>query len=121
VALHGVRKRRRIDFALKRLRESWLLRGAAILAFMDYGGIIALALAGLLPKTLALIITFMSLATWVFLLAWYPVIEETLAATARMPGKAWIGRTLEGIATASAVLVHVLLAIMIVLRATARP
>jgi hypothetical protein len=117
VAIHALRKRRRIDYALKRLRESWLLRGSAILAFMDYGGIIALTLAGRVPFILAGIITFMSLATWVFLLAWYPVIEETLAATASVPGRRWIGQTLDGIAVASAVLVHVLMATMIVISA----
>jgi hypothetical protein len=115
--IQALRKRRRIDYALKRLRESWLLRGSAALAFMDYGGISALALAGRVTPLLALIITFMSVATWVFLLAWYPVIEQTVEATARMPGRAWIGRALDGIAVACAVLVHVLMAIMIVLRA----
>lgn len=115
--IQALRKRRRIDYALKRLKESWLLRGSAVLAFMNYGGVIALSLAGLLPHVLAGMIVFMSLATWVFLLAWYPVIEQTVDATARMPGRAWIGRTLEGIAVASAVLVHVLMAVMIVLRA----
>jgi hypothetical protein len=117
MAIHSMRRRRRIDYALTRLRENWFLKGSAILAFMNYGGVIALSLAGRLPHVLAGIIVFMSLATWVFLLAWYPVIEETLVATSRIPGRAWIGKLMEGIAIGSAVLVHVLMAIMIVLRA----
>ena len=117
LVIQSMRRRRRIDYALKRLRENWFLKESAVLAFMNYGGVIALALAGLLPHILAGMIVFMSLATWVFLLAWYPVIEETLVATANVPGRAWIGKLLEGIAIGSAVLVHVLMAIMIVLRA----
>lgn len=115
--IHALRRRGRIDYALRRMRESWLLRGSAVLAFMDYGGVIALMLADRLPRMLAGMIVFMSLATWVFLLGWFPVLEDTIGATKNMPGRAWIGRSLEAFAIGCAVLVHLLMAAMIVVRA----
>ena len=115
--VHGSRQPRRMDYALKRLRESVLLRGSAVLAFMDYGGVIALLLANRLPFTFAGIIVFMSLASWVFLLAWFPVIEETIGSRNATGSRVWIGRTFEAFAIGSAVLVHVLMAAMIVIRA----
>ena len=113
----GTRHPRRIDYALKRLKENWLLRGSAVLAFMDYGGAIALVLARKLPLEFAGVIIFMSLASWVFLLAWFPILEETMLGSAGRQGRAWLGRALEAFAIASVVIVHALMAIMIVFRA----
>lgn len=116
---HTGRRARRIDFALRRLRENALLRGSVVLAFMDYGGLLALTLTGRLPFLLGGMIAFMSLATWFFVLWWYPVIEQTMRATRDVPGRAWIGGALEAVAIACAAFVHVLLAVMIVIRARA--
>lgn len=115
--VHGLGRPRRMDYALRRMRESLLLRGSAVLAFMDYGGVIALVLANRLPLPMAGVILFMSLASWVFLLAWFPILEETIGASAPGATRAWVGRTLEAFAIGSAVLVHVLMAVMIVVRA----
>ena len=112
--MRTMRQRRRMDYALKRMRESWLLRGSAVLAFVDYGGVIALVLARKLPLTLAGIIVFMSLGAWFFLLGWFPTLEDTIGATKNVPGKAWIGRSLEAVGIGCVVVVQVLMAIMIV-------
>jgi hypothetical protein len=109
-----MRRHRRIDYALKRMRESWLLKGSAVLSFIDYGGVIALVLAEKLKFQLAGMIVFISLASWFFLLGWFPILEDTIGATQNMHGRAWIGRSLEAIGIGCAVVVHVLMAAMIV-------
>ena len=112
-----MRRPRRVEYALRRLRENRVLQATAALSFMCYGGLIALVLSGQLPFVFAGTIAMISLLTWVFLFWWFPILEQTIRATARMPGKAWIGRSLEAFAIGCAALAHVLMAVMIVVRA----
>ena len=112
--IRAMRRHRRIDYALKRMRESWLLKGSAVLSFVDYGGVIALGLAGKLRWPLAGMIVFISLASWFFLLGWLPILEDTMGATKNLHGRAWIGRALEAIGIACIAVVQVLMAAMIV-------
>ena len=94
-----------------------MLQGTAALAFVCYGGLIALVFLNQLPFAFAATIAILSFLTWIFLFWWFPILEQTVRATARMPGKAWIGRSVEAFAIGCAALVHVLMAVMIVIRA----
>lgn len=104
----------RVDYALRKMRRSPLLRWTAVLSFLCWGGMVGLVLFRRVSPLQGLQLALLSLAAWFFLLWWFPILEQTLAYTARRPGKAWIGVVLEGFAIGSVALVHVLLAIMVV-------
>jgi len=108
------RARPPVEVALRRLEASWALRGCAVAAFVAYGGLGALVLAGRLPFVLAGVAALLSLASWFFLLWWYPVMERTLDRLGRDPRRVAVGRILEGIAVACVVVVHVLLVVIVV-------
>lgn len=116
---HTGRRVRPIDYALRRIRENWVLKGSVVLSFMGYGGLAALALAGRLPFVLGGMIAFLSLTTWFLLLWWFPVLEQTIRATQEVPGRAWVGKALEAFAITCAAFVHLMMAVMIVIRARA--
>ena len=99
---------------LRRMKTSWVLKGCAVAAFMGYGGLIALLLAGKLAFGMAGTIALLSLASWFFLLWWYPVLERTKRRLGADPQRAAIGTILEWIAVSCVVLVHVLMAIIVV-------
>jgi hypothetical protein len=103
-----------VDYALKRLRSSWALRASAVLSFLCWGGLLALTITGRVSWLQAGQLALLSLATWFFLLWWFPTLEATVRYTAADPSRAWIGRALEIFATSCAIVVHVLMAIMIV-------
>ena len=109
---HGMR-----DYALQRLRESWILRAAAIAAFMGYGGLIALVLGGKLDFSEAGMVAVLSLGSWFFLFWWYPVMQRTQEQLDQDPRRMAIGPLLEAIAIGCDVVVHVFMALIVVLSA----
>ncbi len=102
------------EMGLRRMKTSWVLKTCAVAAFMGYGGLIALLLAGKLTFGMAGTVALLSLASWFFLLWWYPVLERTKRRLGGDPGRAAIGTILEWVAVSCVVLVHVLMAIIVV-------
>ena len=103
-----------VEIALQRLKSRWILRACAVLAFLGYGGLIALVLAGKLPFDLAGFIALLSLASWFFLFWWYPVMQRTFDRLGRDERRQAVGGMLEAIAIGCVVLVHVLMAVIVV-------
>jgi hypothetical protein len=103
-----------VDYALRKLRRSPVLRWTAVLTFLCWGGLLGLVLFGPVSLLQGFQLSLLSLAAWFFLLWWFPILEQTIAFTGRRPDRAWIGVVLEGFAIGSVALVHVLLAIMVV-------
>ncbi len=108
------RGRRILEIPHQRLKDSWVLRSAAYLAFMGYGGLVALALAGKMELTQAGVLAVLSLASWFFLFWWYPVKEKTLARLEAEPGHQALGWALETFGVGCVVLVHLLMAVIVV-------
>jgi hypothetical protein len=104
----------RVDYALQKLRTSRLLRWTAVLSFLCWGGLLGLAIFGRVTPLQGGELALLSLGAWCFLLWWFPILQRTIAITARLPGKAWIGHTLEWVAIGCTAVVHLLMAIMIV-------
>ena len=104
------------EIGLRRLRTSWILRISAIAAFLGYGGLVALLLAGKIPFGLGGTVALLSLASWFFLFWWYPVLERTRTLDDD-PRRQAIGTVLETIAIGCVVLVHVLMAVIVVIAA----
>lgn len=102
------------EIGLQRLRASWVLKAAAVSAFMGWGGLIALAIAGKLPFGHAAMVAVMSLASWFFFFWWLPVIDSTIERLGGDPRRRAIGSLLEAIAIGCVVLVHALMAIIVV-------
>ena len=101
-----------VEVPLRLLRDSLLLKVCAVGAFMGYGGLLALLLAGKLPFDTVGIVALLSLASWFFLFWWLPVIERT-----RILGgehRRGIAAVLQTFAVTCVVLVHVLMAIIVV-------
>jgi hypothetical protein len=88
-----------------------------VLAFLGYGGLIALTLADWHFFGTAAKLAITSLASWCFLFWWYPVLERTLVALGDDPRRQWIGRGLESVAITCVLLVHALMAVIIVYQA----
>jgi hypothetical protein len=103
-----------MDYALSRLKASILLRICAVTAFMAYGGLLALVLAGKLSFGHAGVVALLSLASWFFLFWWYPIMERTIQALGDDPRRRAVGGILEWIAIACIVVVHFLLALIVV-------
>ena len=106
-----------VDFALRRLKANPLLQGSMVMAFVGYGGLIALTLARPSFFGTAAKVALMSLASWCFLFWWYPVLERTLVALGDDPRRQWIGKALEAVAITCVLLVHALMAVIIVYQA----
>jgi pimeloyl-ACP methyl ester carboxylesterase len=102
------------ETALRKFRDSWVLKAAAILAFLSYGGLITLLLAGRLPFSVAGVVAVMSLASWFFLFWWYPVFERTLQRLGENPRRQAVASAVEVVAVACVLIVHVLMAIIVV-------
>jgi hypothetical protein len=117
-----------VEYGLQRLRASRVLQGCLVVAFMCYGGLSFLLVSGRLsegptafgsPFHVAGGVTFLSLASWFFLLRWYPALESTKQATDAATlrddrDRRWIPRALEIFAIGCVALVHVLMAIIVV-------
>lgn len=103
-----------VELGLQRMKASWVLKACAVAAFMGYGGLVALLLAEKLAFGMAGTVALLSLASWFFLLWWYPILERTKLRLGEEPGRAVIGQILEWIAVSCVVLVHVLMAIIVV-------
>ena len=103
-----------MDFGLERLKQSLLLKICAVVAFMGYGGLIALVLAGKLPFGHAGMVALLSLASWFFLFWWYPVMERTVQTLGADERRRMIGGVLEGIAIGCVMIVHFLMAVIVV-------
>ena len=110
-----------VDLALRRLRESLLLRVCAAAAVMGYGGLIALLLARRMHFGMAGTVALLSLGSWFFLLWWYPVRERTFGRPDASGHRAAVGNLLEAVAIGCVVCVHVLMAIIIVYSARSTP
>ena len=117
------RRPRIFEFAISRLRRSWVLRGCAALAFLEYGALVIVAVFGGRLRldslkgggyfSLAGWLALCSLGSWFFLFAWFPFLRS-LHAEAPGDGSALaIGRVLESIAIACVVAVHVMLAVVL--------
>jgi hypothetical protein len=115
--------RRSSDFGASRLRRSWVLRGCAALAFLEYGALAVVAMFGraLRPDlfkdglnfSLAGWLALCSLASWSFLFAWFPFLR-TLHARDTGDGSALaMGRVLETFAISCVAVVHVMLALIL--------
>lgn len=109
------RGRRIAEIGRVRLASSWVLKISAVAAFMGYGGLIALLLAGKLGFRLAAMVALMSMASWFFLFWWLPVLECTRQRPGADPRRMAIGAALlEAVAFTCIVLVHGLMIIIVV-------
>lgn len=108
------------DYALKRLKASWLLQASMVVAFLCYGAIpflLILRNADGDPRLAlwsAALIVLMSLASWTLLFWWYPVFERTQEVLGDDARGRTIARTLETLAIGCVVVVHGLMAFIIV-------
>jgi hypothetical protein len=111
------------EFGLQRLRASRLLQACLVVAFICYGALVSLLVAGRIHSHaetaqaefyLTSLLAMLSLASWGFLFLWFPALERVQRFNARDPKRAWVGRVLEGFAVACVAIVHVLLAITVV-------
>ena len=118
--------RRKIgEYVLSRLKRSWILRACAALAFLEYGGLVFLAVFGtaLRPNlfkngsglnfSLAGWLALCSLGSWFFIFRWFPFLQ-TLEAQENGDGSALVmGRVLETFAIGCVLVVHVMLAVVL--------
>jgi hypothetical protein len=125
VAVRPVRRGaygRRGAYVVSRFKKSAVLRGTAMLSFLEYGALAMLAVLGatLRPNVwkdganfhLAGWMAFCSLASWFFLFAWFPFLE-TLESSDRGDGAATLGRVLEKLAIGAVVVVHATMALIL--------
>jgi hypothetical protein len=109
-------RERRPVFALVRLRENPLLRACAILAFLQYGSLIAVLLSGGLAFWMVGTLVFFSLGSWFFLFRWYPFLETMIGPSAQEGGAKAAGLVLETLAVLCVAVVHVMLLLVLGLR-----
>ena len=108
------------DYALKRLKASWLLQASMVVAFLCYGAVPFLVILRnaegdrLLAFWSAALIVLMSLASWTLLFWWYPVFERTQEVLGDDHRGRTIAHTLESLAIGCVVVVHALMAYIIV-------
>ena len=105
------------SFALQRLKASLPLQICMAVAFLCYGAIVFLVVSGQVELFNAAIVVLFSLASWFFLFWWFPVLERTQKALQDDPQRSWIPRALEIFATVCVAVVHILMFVIIVLRA----
>jgi hypothetical protein len=105
------------SFALQRVKASLPLQICMAVAFLCYGALVFLVVSGEVELPSAAIVVLLSLASWFFLFWWFPVLERTQLALKDDPGREWIPRALEIFATLCVAVVHILMFVMIVLRA----
>lgn len=124
-APRGDRRSSIIDFAISRLRRSWVLQGCAALAFLEYGALVVLAAFGATlrpdlfraPKhdtggnfALAGWLALCSLGSWFFLFLWFPFLRTLTSGKPSDASALTMGRVLESIAIGCVAFVHVMLA-----------
>ena len=102
------------DAGLQRLKSSWWLRACGVVAFLGYGGLVALVIAGRLPFTLAGVVAGLSLASWFFLFWLASGIQETVDRLGKRARETPVRETLEVTAVFCVVLVHVLMMVIVV-------
>ena len=119
------RPREIAEFAIARLRASPVLRGCALITFLEYGGLVFLAVFGARLKPdfwvggtnfqLAGWLAICSLGSWVSIFAWFPFLRS-LQGKENGDGSALLmGRTLEMLAIGCVAVVHAMLAWTLVL------
>ncbi len=119
----GDRRPSVVEYAVSRLRRSFVLRGCAALAFLEYGALVIVAVFGeKMPKgvlkdgssfPLAGWMALCSLGSWFFLFAWYPFLRTLHAEAPAEGGTLTLGRVLESIAISCVAVVHVMLAVVL--------
>ena len=105
------------SFALQRLKASLALQACMAVAFLCYGALVFLVVMGQVELFNAAIVVLLSLASWFFLFWWFPVLERTEQALKDDPQRGWIPRALEIFATVCVAVVHILMFVIIVMRA----
>ena len=124
----AIRPRQIADFAISRLRASPVLRACALIAFLEYGALVFLAVFGARMRPdfwvggtnfqLAGWLAICSLGSWFSIFAWFPFLE-TLQGKESGDGAALrMGRTLEVLAIGCVVFVHGMLAWTLALAVT---
>ena len=106
----------RRGYALERLKNSWVLRATMVVAFLCYGAVGALVIAGDHPWESSIqigVVVLLSLASWNLLFWWYPVLERTAAFLGNDDRGRIIALTLENLAITCVVVVHVLMVFII--------
>ncbi len=110
----GRGQRRIAEVGLQRLKASRLLQACAILAFLGYGGLVALVVAGKLEFTQAGVVAGLSLASWFFLFWLVSGIQEMVDRLGERARRAPVRHTLEATAIGCVVIVHVLMTVIVV-------
>lgn len=108
------RGQRIAEAGLQCLKTSRLLQGCAVVAFLGYGGLVALVLAGRLPFTQAGVVAALSLASWFFLFWLVSGIQQTVDRLGDPARRTPVRHTLEATAIGCVVLVHVLMTVIVV-------
>jgi hypothetical protein len=112
-----------VEYALSRIRASRVLQASMVAAFMSYGALGFLLVSGRLRAALggrglefvvASIVVLLSLASWAFLLLWYPALQRIEAEVRRDRVRPWMGRVLEIFAIGCVAVVHFLIAWLVV-------
>jgi hypothetical protein len=107
----------RAAFALSRIRRSPVLKACMVLAFLEYGGLLVLAVFGARLRAnagtdtsvwfpLAGWLALCSLGSWFFLFLWYPWLETVERESQGDPRARFIGQVLEGFAVLCVAAVH---------------
>lgn len=110
----------RTAFALARIRRSPVLRACMVLAFLEYGALLVLAVFGDrlqgpdAPPTgvwfpFAGWLALCSLGSWFFLFLWFPALQSVERQGRGDEGARLMGRVLEGFAVLCVAVVHGLL------------
>ncbi len=111
-------RRRLVDFALSRIRQSRVLQALAVAAFVEYGAVAMLHVfaekSRRIPFELMGWMVLCALGSWFFLLAWYPFLETLMGPDSEDPRHRGVGRVLEGVAMACVGAVHLMLGIVLV-------
>ena len=110
----------RAAFILSRLRRNAILQVSAVVAFLEYGGLLIWAIFGRstaegAPKLgtwfpMASWLALCSLGSWFFLFLWYGSLQVLEGSENGDSGGARMGRVLEHIAVGCVALVHAILA-----------
>jgi hypothetical protein len=111
-------RRRIVDFALSRIRQSRALQVLGAAAFVEYGALATLHVFGpnrRMPFELVGWMFLCALGSWFFLLAWYPFLETLMGPDADdNPRNKNLGHVLEAVAMGCVAAVHAMLAVVLV-------
>jgi hypothetical protein len=116
-----------MDSALRHLKASPVLKACLVVAFMSYGGLVFLLVAGRFRDRagtagsgffLASVVGILSLLSWTFLFLWFPALDRMRRAASDEGRPAWLPDVLEDLGTVCVALVQILMAIIVVYLAT---